>query len=147
MNKRTLIFSTLLLVTMAMHAQGPIWERVKTLKVAFITERIDLTSEEAQQFWPVYNEHEETLERIRKKERFELFSNISNAQNLTNSESETLLDNIMALQQEKLKAEESFLLKMRKIIPAQKVLLLLKAEEDFKKQMIHQFRKRKGGGG
>ncbi|MBR9854456.1 MAG: hypothetical protein GYB37_07745 [Algicola sp.] len=146
MNKRVLIFCTLMFATLTIHAQGHMREHIKTLKVGFITERINLSSEEAQQFWPIYNDHEETLERIRKKERFELNSNISNAQNLSNIESEALLDNIVALQKEKLKAEENFLLKMRKVLPAKKVLLLLKAEEDFKKQILHQYRKRKGGG-
>nr|WP_297785786.1 hypothetical protein [uncultured Allomuricauda sp.] len=146
MNKRTLIFCTLLFSTFLVHAQGPVRNRIKTLKVAFITERVGLTSEEAQQFWPVYNEHEATLERIRKKERMELYSGISNAQNLSNSESESLLDDILNLQQEKQRAEQGFLSKMRKVIPAKKVLLLIKAEEDFKKQLLQQYRNRRGGG-
>jgi formate dehydrogenase maturation protein FdhE len=129
-----------------MHAQGPGRERIKSLKVAFITERVGLTSEEAQQFWPIYNEHEETLENMRRKERMELHANISRVQELSTNESEKLLDNLLALQFEKQKAERDFLSKLRTVIPAKKVLLLVKAEEDFKRQMIQQFRKRRGRG-
>jgi|TARA_R110000744_G_scaffold20424_7_gene53557 archaellum biogenesis ATPase FlaH len=129
-----------------MHAQGPVRNRIKTLKVAFITEQVGLTSKEAQQFWPIYNEHEETLENMRRKERMELYANISRAQELSTNESEKLLDNLLALQFEKQKAERDFLSKLRTVIPAKKVLLLVKAEEDFKRQMIQQFRKRRGRG-
>jgi len=144
MNKRVLTLCFLLFGTFLMHAQGPGRERIKSLKVAFITERVGLTSEEAQQFWPIYNEHEETLEHMRRKERMELHADISRAQDLSTNESEKLLDNLFALQFEKQKAERDFLSKLRTVIPAKKVLLLVKAEEDFKRQMIQQFRKRRG---
>ncbi|WP_127141578.1 hypothetical protein [Flagellimonas marinaquae] len=146
MTKRTLISCTLLLVSFLMHAQGPVRDRIKTLKVAFITERVGLTSEEAQQFWPIYNEHEDTLEEIRRKERAELEGNMARAQDLSNNESERLLDRLLELQFEKQKVDQEFLSKLRTVIPAKKVLLLVKAEEDFKRQMIQEFRKRRGGG-
>jgi hypothetical protein len=129
-----------------MHAQGPVRDRIKTLKVAFITERVGLTSEEAQQFWPIYNEHEDTLEEIRRKERAELEVNIARAQDLSNTDSERLLDRLLELQFEKQKVDQEFLSRLRTVIPAKKVLLLVKAEEDFKRQMIQEFRKRRGGG-
>ena len=83
---------------------------------------------------------------MRRKERMELYANISRAQELSTNESEKLLDNLLALQFEKQKAERDFLSKLRTVIPAKKVLLLVKAEEDFKRQMIQQFRKRRGRG-
>ena len=84
------------------------------------------------------------MEDIRRKERAELRNNIAHAQELSTNESEKLLDNLIALQFNKQKAEQEFLSKLRTVIPAKKVLLLVKAEEDFKRQMIQQFRKRRG---
>lgn len=146
MNKRALLYFTLLFATLALHAQGPVRDRIKTLKVAFITERLDLTSEEAQQFWPVYNEHEETMDNIRRKERTELHTNLSQAENLSESEAQQLLNNLQALKLEQQKAEEDFIFKMTKVISAKKMLMLIKSEEDFKRQMLQQYRKRRGGG-
>lgn len=91
-----------------MHAQGPVRDRIKTLKVAFITEQVDLTSEEAQQFWPIYNEHEEVMENIRRKERAGIHANIARAQDLSNEESNDLLNNLLALQFDKQQAEQEF---------------------------------------
>ncbi|KAB7531056.1 hypothetical protein F8C76_06060 [Flagellimonas olearia] len=146
MNKRILILFALLAGTAYLHAQGPVRDRIKTLKVAFITERVGLTSQEAQQFWPIYNAHEETLENIRRKERRELRSRISLAQDLSDSESSTLLNNLMALQKEKHNAEQDFITKIRTVISAKKTLLLIKAEEDFKKRLLQQYRKHNDGG-
>ena len=38
-------------------------ERIQALKVAFITEKLELTPEEAQQFWPVFNAIEKQKEK------------------------------------------------------------------------------------
>ena len=129
-----------------MQAQGPVRDRIKTLKVAFITERVGLTSKEAQQFWPIYNEHEETLENIRQRERRELQARISGTQGLSDSDAEALLNNMLELQNERHRAEQEFISDIRTVIPAKKVLLLIKAEDDFKKQLLQQYRKRRGGG-
>ena len=39
-------------------------ERLQALKIAFITHKLDLTSEEAQRFWPVYNMYETELKQL-----------------------------------------------------------------------------------
>jgi Skp family chaperone for outer membrane proteins len=145
MNRRALVLLTLILTAFGLQAQGQARDRIKTLKVAFITEKVGLTSEEAQAFWPIYNKHEEDLETIRRKERMELRSQISSAESLSESESETLLDKMLALQNERHREEQDFMANIRKVIPAKKALLLIKAEEDFKRQLLQQYRKRKGG--
>jgi len=44
-------------------------ELIKTKKIAFLTEAIGLTSQEAQKFWPVYNELEKERYRLMDKKR------------------------------------------------------------------------------
>ncbi|WP_431161502.1 hypothetical protein [Flagellimonas beolgyonensis] len=146
MNKKLPILIAFLAGIFWIQAQGPVRDRIKTLKVAFITERVGLTSKEAQQFWPIYNEHEAVLEDIRQRERSELHSRMPLAQNLSDDDADELLNNLLALQFEKEKADRQFITDIRTVIPAKKVLLLLRAEEDFKKQLLETYRKRRGGG-
>ncbi|WP_222984491.1 hypothetical protein [Flagellimonas meishanensis] len=146
MNKNILFLALFLGGLFWSQAQGPVRERIKTLKVAFITERVGLTSKEAQEFWPVYNEHEEQLESIRQRERAEFGSRASSPQSLSDAESAALLDELIALESEKHQMNQDFIARMRKVIPPRKVLLLIQAEEDFKKRLLQQFRKRQGGG-
>lgn len=41
-------------------------EKIKALKIAFITQKLDLKASEAQRFWPVYNLYEEEVIKLRK---------------------------------------------------------------------------------
>ena len=146
MNKKFFIVVIFAFLAAGVYAQGPVRDRIKTLKVAFITERLGLSSGEAQTFWPVYNTHEKKLEAIRRKERVQLKSKIGLVQDLTEQESSALLDQYLAIQSEKHKAEQAYIADLRDVLPPKKILLLLKAEEDFKKRLLQQYRKRQGGG-
>ena len=86
------------------------------------------------------------MEAIRRKERLELKSKIPLVQDLTNQESSSLLTQYLNIQNEKNKAEQAFINNLEGVISPKKILLLLKAEEDFKKRLLQQYRKRQGGG-
>lgn len=123
----------------------PNMEKIKSLKVAFITEKLSLTPEEAQAFWPLYNTHEEEMNTFRSMERREIRGPMRNMEALETAEAEALIDKLMALEKEKQQKQEAFLGKMRKIIPAKKVLLLMQSEEDFKRKLIQQYRDNRRG--
>ena len=146
MNKKFLLVLILVFQGFSFYAQGPVRDKIKTLKVAFITERLSLTSGEAQSFWPVYNKHEKELEAIRRKERVQLRSKIGLAQDLSEKESSSLLSEYLNLQEQKHEAERAMITDLKNVLPPKKILLLLKAEEDFKKRLLQQYRKRQGGG-
>ena len=60
----------LLIATTASAQRG---DKIKAYKTAFLTESLELTSDEAEKFWPIYNAHEEKLRTLRKQERKEIF--------------------------------------------------------------------------
>lgn len=144
LNKKLIIIPVLLMAILV-QAQDNARNKVKTLKVAFLTERLDLSSQEAQLFWPIYNEHEERMEAFRRKERRQIAGRWMDASDLSPQEAEKLLDELMVLQTQKLEANKQYLNEVRKVLSAKKTLLLIKAEEDFKKRLLQQFRKRRGG--
>jgi hypothetical protein len=123
----------------------PNMEKIKSLKVAFITERLSLTPDEAQAFWPLYNAHEEEMNTFRSMERRGIRGPMRNMEALENAEAEALIDKLMALEKEKQQKQEAFFDQMRKIIPAKKVLLLMQSEEDFKRKLIQQYRDNRRG--
>ena len=72
-NKNILIVLFLLFSTTLMFGQRrPDKEKIKSLKIAYITERLNLKSSEAQAFWPIYNAHEELMESFRNQERSQI---------------------------------------------------------------------------
>lgn len=124
----------------------PVQEKIKTLKVAFITERLSLSSSEAQDFWPIYNAHEEALEDLKRRERTEIRSNMMDFQNLSEKEAAALLQQSISLEKEKHQLNVRFLEQMSTVISAKKTFLLIKAEEDFKKRLLREIQQRRRGG-
>ena len=142
------VFATLLLTVTIVSGQGrPGMDKIKSLKVAFITERVGLTSNEATIFWPVYNEHEEALAQIRRKERMDIRSKMMDFENLSDSEANKLLDQLIELEKQKQELNVEFLSNIREVISPKKTFLLIKAEEDFKKRLLRQIQQRRQGGG
>lgn len=144
-SKNILLALALLSGTFLFAQDGPGRERIRTLKVAFITERLNLSSKEAQVFWPVYNEHEQQLEALRRKERVEIRGQLRNLDQLSEKEMGILLDELIAIQEKKQQQDTEFIKQMKKIISPKKTLLLLKAEEDFKRRLLKEMRNRRRG--
>ena len=136
----------LFVITGGYSQRRPVQEKIKTLKVAFITERLSLSSSEAQDFWPIYNAHEEALEGLKRRERTEIRSNMMDFQNLSEKEAAALLQQSIALEKEKHQLNVRFLERMSEVISAKKTFLLIKAEEDFKKRLLREIQQRRRGG-
>ena len=149
MNNLTKVMLVVFLMTTSVfYAQRkPDREKIKSLKVAFITERLDLSSKEAEAFWPVYNAHEGEIDALRQRERIEIRAKLRNAAELTEAEADKLLPLAIKLQGDKAKSNLDYLKKINKIISSKKTILLMKAEEDFNRQLIKQYRHNKSGGG
>ncbi len=120
-------------------------ERIKTLKVAFITERLSLSSSEAQAFWPIYNAHEENLEGLKRRERREIRSKLVDFESLSEREAANLLQQSMALEKEKHSLNMQFMDEISQVISAKQAFLLIRAEEDFKKRLLREIQQRRRG--
>lgn len=119
-------------------------ERIKSLKIAFMTEKLDLSSNEAQAFWPIYNEYQEKKEALRQKERTEIREKIKKSNELSEKEAQILLKKYLSFEDEEKKLDKTFLEKVNKVISAKKTLLLLRSEREFKRQLIKQYRQKRG---
>ena len=45
--------------------------RIESQKIAFITQKLDLTPTEAQLFWPIYNEYQTKMKEIRQQNKMD----------------------------------------------------------------------------
>ena len=90
-------------------------EKIQALKIAFITQRLDLTSAEAEKFWPIYNDYEHELNNIR-----------------LNNRNGNVLDNEQELLNIKKKYSPSF----EKVLGPQKLNRFFNAEKEFRNILI-----------
>lgn len=111
-------------------------ERVKALKVAFITQELKLTPEEAEKFWPIYNEYQDKREVVRNQLAENRRKVKEQAETLSADELMKLADQEMVLRQQDLDLQKEMHEKLKKVLPAKKLAQLYVAEEDFKKELL-----------
>ncbi|WP_158973491.1 hypothetical protein [Cellulophaga sp. L1A9] len=121
------------------------WDKIKTLKIAFITERLNLSSKEAQTFWPIYNEYQSKREELHIKGHDEIRKKFDESEKLSESDSAKLLDKYLQYEKEEEELEQTYLRKITKVISAKKTLLLIRSEGDFKRKLIKQYRDKHKG--
>ncbi len=115
-------------------------ERMKSLKIAFITEQLSLTPTEAQNFWPVYNKYDEKMEALHKDERTKMRSISENIESISEKDAAIVLSDHQKYYAEMEYLKQNKIKELSKFLSAKKTLKLLKAESDFKRQLIRKLR-------
>lgn len=148
---RNFKYFTLLLVTISVstYAQPGKFrqkmEQVKSLKVAFITSELNLTSEESAKFWPVYNAFEEKQRDLRKQKINDYIDRRDNSEvdKLTDKEANAILAQMEDNEEQLYQLRKKFITSLKGILPAAKIIKLKKAEEDFNRKLLQQYREKK----
>ena len=133
-------------------------ERIEAFKVSYITKQLDLTTTEAQVFWPVYNELEKAKKEMRTAKREKgLKKNQDNLGDLTDKEVEEMIDAEIAGKQQELDLQKAYHVRFKEVLPIKKIAKLYMAEQEFKKILLKQMQENRperpkppnkpGGGG
>jgi sugar-specific transcriptional regulator TrmB len=138
------LLAGLLFSTQIYGQKKPEWDKIKALKVAFITEQLALTPGEAEAFWPIYNKYDDERNALRGREHTEIRDKMRQMENFSEKEAGALLNAYLVIEEEEEELDRAFLKNLSKVITAKKTLILLRAEEEFKKQLIRQYRSRGG---
>ncbi|HNR20078.1 MAG TPA: hypothetical protein PKN75_03675 [Bacteroidia bacterium] len=129
------------------HAGGPpdgkMREKIKTMKIGFITQKLDLTSDEAKVFWPVYNGYESEMETLRKQRRGERKEARQEFENMSDKDAEKIVDDEIAFRQKELDVQKKYHAQFKQVLPSKKVAILYRSEEDFKRELLERIRERK----
>lgn len=113
-------------------------ERIESFRIAFFTEKLQLTPEESQAFWPLYNEYENARKELRQKYRLEG----KRLELLSDSELEEYIEQQLKMEEEMVKLRREYVYKFKKILPIRKVAMLQKVDNEFKRQLLQELRKR-----
>ena len=105
-------------------------ERIEAQRVAFITQQLNLTSAEAEKFWPIYNEYKHALKDMR--DDFER----PDFETLTDEEAKVLIEKHLQQEEQKLNLKKSLLTKLSKVVSPTKVVMLQKAEMEFNRELL-----------
>ena len=114
-------------------------EKIKELKTAFFTQELNLDKKKAQQFWPIYNEYESELHKLRKREH----RDIPNLECITEDDAENMLDEYVAIEKQDYILKQKLFNNLKEIMTAQEIIKLHKLEDEFHKKLIKEYRARK----
>ncbi len=111
-------------------------ERIETFKIAFISKALDLTSDEAQKFWPIFNEYEAKKNESKKKYLLPSRIALSNTSTLSDKEIELHINNIFMHKSNEVEFQKELYKKLKSILSVKKIGALVTAEANFKLELI-----------
>jgi len=106
-----------------------------------MTEQVGLTSQEAEKFWPVYNELEKERYMLMDKKRDLEEKSETPKPGMTEADYRKLATEIAAAHAKEGKLIEEYNVKLLNILPAEKVVKLYRAEGKFRASLMHEFRR------
>ena len=115
--------------------------KLEAARIALISERLGLTPEQAQQFWPIYNEYAEQRRSI--QQEFRDARKGMDINNLTEEQGRALVQARMEGKQRQLNLETKYSDRLMDIINNRQLMALKKAEDDFRAMIIKRIEQRK----
>lgn len=115
-------------------------DRIKAQKIAFITEKLDLTSNEAVKFWPIYNAYETKHEKIKSEDLRAIKVKMRNNPDMSDSEADALLKKLVRAENELHDAKLTLVQELKTAIPSKKIILLRAAEDEFNRALLRRLK-------
>lgn len=119
-------------------------EKIKSLKVAFLSQKLELSPDEAEKFWPSYNKHEAKKDLLKNKGREEykkIFRQKDNSKIISETEAKNFV--LFKLDSEKkiLAENEEFVLELSKFLSYKKIIKLHTLEREFSRELMKKYYK------
>jgi hypothetical protein len=116
--------------------------RLEAMKIGFITERLNLSSDEAKVFWPVYNKFTDDIKKLRQSSKGKISEEMADMPAMTDAEAEKVLNDMVNFKIQEADLLKKYAAEFKKVLPVKKVVLLFKAENDFKRELLKKLSQR-----
>lgn len=139
MSKTKIILPLLMLISFLSFGQSPTArEKIEAAKIGMITERLNLTREQAESFWPIYREFSQKRQMIRKEFR----DTKQHLQGTSEENDRKLIDKRIESKQKQLDLEKEYADKMSRVISSRQINSLKRAEDDFRHMLLRRVEQR-----
>ncbi|WP_338763710.1 hypothetical protein WAF17_20270 [Bernardetia sp. ABR2-2B] len=115
-------------------------EQLKAMRVAMITQNLNLSSDEAAKFFPIYNEYSTKRENIKKQ----LKQNRREGRRLTGAKLEASFKKTFELREQELELEKLYFEKFKTVVSVEKIMELYRTERQFRRMLLKELSKRGG---
>lgn len=115
--------------------------KLEAARIALITERLGLTPEQAQKFWPIYNQYAEQRRQI--QQDFRQAKQGMNIDKMTEEQRKAMVRARMEVKQKQLNLESKYSDRLMNVINTRQLMALKKAEDDFRAMIIRRLEQRR----
>ena len=115
-------------------------EKVKADKKAVVAQNMGLTEGEAKGFWPIYDGYQNDLAGINQRliDLIKTYANAYNANTLTDDQAQSLLANLIAIQESEVALQKTYIPKLSKVLPGKKVARYMQIENKIRAGVKYQ---------
>ena len=149
-HNKSFFLSLLLLVPAVIFAQDrqDRRDKIETMHIAYLSQKLDLTTDEAKKFWPVYDEYKSDQGQLRKQRRdnIQAVKKAGGIDNMGDADVQKLIVAETDLESRELELRKQYVAKFQQVIPIRKVAKFFVAEDEFKRYLLDQLRRRNYGG-
>lgn len=124
-------------------AQNPHNTDIQTFRIGFYTQRLMLTPEEAKLFWPVHDAFSAKQRKAQNASNAKLEEITKGMLGASDEELAKLGDELLDLKQAEFDLVRVYHEEFKKVLPIRKVVLLYKIEQDYKKKLLAEIRRRR----
>lgn len=117
-------------------------EQIKALKTGFITTELSLTSDEAAKFWPVYNAFDEKQFELKHQKMRALGKKIEGIDSMSDKEALAVINQMEDYEEELFQNRRKLVSNLKSILSPVKILKLKKAEDDFNRKLLRQYKEK-----
>lgn len=133
-----IVFALLMLPVLKAASQNKKLENFNNYKIGFFTKKLDLTSYEAEKFWPVYNEYQTQRNQIQ-LEKVSIIRNFNlNETTLSDNQITELGDKLILTISQESSLAVTFHKKLKNVLPPAKVIKFYQAENQYKAQLLNE---------
>jgi Skp family chaperone for outer membrane proteins len=123
-------------------------DKIEAMHSAYITEKVGLTQDEAQKFWPIYNQYHADMEELQKQRRqnARTIKDAGGIDNMKDADVQKLIANEIDIKSRELDLRKKYIVQFETVLSVKKVAKFFIAEEQFKLYLLEQLKKRRQGG-
>ncbi|MFZ2287189.1 MAG: hypothetical protein WAV93_09410, partial [Bacteroidales bacterium] len=122
-------------------------EKLTAYKIAFFTQRLDLTPAEAEKFWPLYNDFSARRNKLQLDRLSLMRYAAQNEANMSNDELSSTADKLSVSFSDEAGLVVSFNSDLKKVLPPAKIIRLYQVENQYKQQLLRELNERRQGPG
>jgi hypothetical protein len=145
MKKNLIILIIAILPLTNTGAQNTDREKLDAYRIGFFTKKLNLTTDEAEKFWPAYNAYQKQRNTLQQSRR-ELIRNFNqNKSTLSDKEMTEIGDNLINTITDESSMALSFHKKLKELFPPEKVIRYYQAENQWKAQLLNELKDNRSG--